>query len=250
MEENVTSEENIDNNVNDTTETEVEPNGNLQGEKKFRYQSIEEAEKAKNETDKELARFANFTALLTDDNAKDKIEALYELHPEEVDRFYKRIYKKTYSEERENLIDEKVEEDLSEIKEKNPDLYEVKKELLELKKQLNVNSDNSKKATLENFVSKHEGVDLDELSSALEVVSERLPLEERLDKAFKILIGEGKVNSINDLAYKDAYKKQSASIVGFGTGGRANAIKEKTEFEKLEDKFMNPETLPPSFRKS
>jgi len=229
MEENVTSNENIENNVEETTEVDVEPTGNLQDEKKeLRYKSIEEAERAKNETDRELARFANFTKVLTTDDAIDKIEALYQVDPEEVNRFYKRIYGKSFDDSKTEKEQEEIDKSLQS---ENPEIYELKKELNELKKQLNINTNTSKEAVLKQYLVNHPEISNEDLSQALEYISDKLSLDKRLEAAHNLLKAEGKIKNENEV---NAYKKQSASIAAIGGGSLALSSSKKLTQKQIE----------------
>jgi len=248
MSKDVTSPKENDKNLKEKTDVQKEAIANPDDNKKdnLRYQSIEEAEKAKNETDQELAQFSNFVRVLTKEDAATKIEAMYELEPEKINRFYKKSYGKTYEEA---IAEKENASKYSELKDSNPELYEMKKELDELRELVNNGKSQRSSDLIDSFVSQNPIISKDDLQSELDSISTKLPLEQRLAKAYKILVAEGKTNSNKGQAYISELKKQSAGIVAHGKNLRQDVINSKpTEQERITNRFNDPKTLPPSFR--
>jgi hypothetical protein len=247
MPEDVTSQENV--NEAKPTENQEEVSTTNPTEKKKekpRYQSIEEAEKAKNMTDQELDKFKNFTRVLTKSDAAEKVSVMYELEPKLVDRFYKEIYGKSYSE---TLEENKLEEEDRELREENPEVYELKKELQELKKQINQSTQKSESNLLDEFVSSNPELNKEDLEREMDALNPKLDMKEKLNKAVSILAGQGKLGELKNTAYIDAYKKQTASVVNMGSQMR-DAGKRMTEEEAIASKFNDLSTFSPGIRKA
>jgi len=246
MPEDVTSQENVS--VADETDNQKESQDNLTDKQKneLRYKSIEEAEKAKDSTDAEFDKFTNFTKILTQDNANEKIETMYELNPGETNRYYKRIFGKTYDE---TIKDKKIEEEDNELKEENPEMYELKTKLRQLEATVANNSKSNENNLLDEFVSGTPGIEKDALEAEINKLNPSLPMNEKIDLAVSIMSSQGKITAIQQKAYKDAYAKKTASIVGMGNSIRQETETKDTEAKAMTKKFSDPSTFPPGIRK-
>jgi hypothetical protein len=247
-EEVITSDENNNNEgVEKTNSTQEEQSSNpiTEEKTKLRYKSLEEAEKAKNYTDMELDLWKSFTKHLTKEDALTRVTLMHEDHPEEVDRFYKETFGRTFSE----VKNEKAnEEEFGELKEKNPELYELKKELRDLKSQISNSNQKSEKGLIDEFISNNPSISKDVLEKTIGNLNPNLTMKEKVDLAVSIMAGKGQIDKEELNTYKNAYMKQSAGFVGVGSAYSANKERE-TEEQKMSKKFSDPSTFPPMFAK-
>jgi len=237
--EDVTSTENVE----QTNETSNEPNGNQEeGVVKPQYASVEEAIKAKRLTDSELDKFTKFAQELTKENAAERLEMLYEYNPSEVNRFYKRIFGKPYSEVKE---ENSISETESHEREVNPELYELKKELKELRSEINNSNKKTEEGLLDEFVKSNPEISKERLEEEMDKLNPKMNIKDKLNTAVLLLAGQGKIEK----AYSDAYTKQSASMVGIGDNLKVDGLRKQTTEEAMKAKFNNPNTFPPGIRK-